>query len=134
VLRPVPWVYSSKNNRPALNKSMHKERTEEHQQDREALLASIVDSADDAIISTTLDGTILSWNKGAERLYGYTASEAEGRPLPILPPADHPDEVTRILAGVGRGERIEHYETVCVRKDGERIKVTLTISPIKDTT
>jgi PAS domain S-box-containing protein len=95
-------------------------------------LAAIVESAEDAIISKNLDGIILSWNKGAERLYGYTAEEVVGQPLSILVPSDHPDELPSIMERLKRGERIEHYETVRIGKDGGRVDVSLTISPIKN--
>src|SRR5262249_43290875 len=95
-------------------------------------LAAIVESSDDAIISQALDGTIISWNKGAERLYGYTAQEAIGESLAILAPAGHPDAMPALLDRLKRGELIEHYETVRVRKDGRRVDVSLTISPVKD--
>jgi PAS domain S-box-containing protein len=95
-------------------------------------LAAIVESSDDAIISENLDGTIASWNRGAQRLFGYTAEEALGRPLSILAPPDHPDEIPGMLARLQRGESIDHYETVRVRKDGSRVDVTLTISPVRD--
>jgi PAS domain S-box-containing protein len=95
-------------------------------------LASIVESSDDAIIGMTLEGTILNWNSGAERIYGYTAAEVEGRPVSILVPPDRSDEMPQILERIRRGERVDHYETVRVRKDGGRIDVSLTISPIRD--
>jgi PAS domain S-box-containing protein len=95
-------------------------------------LASIVDSSDDAIISKTLDAIITSWNKGAERMFGYTAEEALGKPVTILIPPDRQHEERIILERIGRGERIEHYETVRERKDGSLIAISLTISPIKD--
>src|SRR5215211_3054446 len=94
-------------------------------------LTAIIESADDAIISKTLDGIITSWNKGAERIFGYTADEVIGKPVTILIPADHEDEEPRILARLRAGERIEHYETVRVRKDGRRIDISLTVSPIR---
>jgi PAS domain S-box-containing protein len=94
-------------------------------------LAAIVESSDDAIISKNLDGVIVSWNKGAERLYGYTAEEIVGKPLAILVPPEHSDELPAIMERLKRGERIEHYETVRVRKDGGRLDVSLTISPVK---
>jgi PAS domain S-box-containing protein len=96
------------------------------------LLASIVESSDDAIISKTLDATITSWNKSAERMFGYTAEEAVGKPITILIPPDRQDEERTILERIGRGERIEHYETVRQRKDASLIAVSLTISPIRD--
>jgi PAS domain S-box-containing protein len=95
-------------------------------------LAAIVDSSEDAIISKTLDGTITSWNRSAERLYGYTAQEVIGQPITLLCPPDIPDEIPRILQRLARGERIEHYETQRLRKDGSRVDVSLTISPIHD--
>jgi PAS domain S-box-containing protein len=96
-----------------------------------ATLASIVESSDDAIISKTLDSIITSWNKGAERIFGYTADEVIGKPVTILIPEDHPDEEPSILARLRAGERIEHYETVRVRKDGTLIDISLTVSPIR---
>jgi PAS domain S-box-containing protein len=95
-------------------------------------LASIVESSDDAIISKTLDAIITSWNKGAERMFGYTAEEAVGKPVTILIPPDRQHEERTILERIGRGERIEHYETVRQRKDGSLIAISLTISPIRD--
>ncbi len=95
-----------------------------------AFAASIVESSDDAIVGMTLDGMITSWNAGAERLYGYTAREVIGRrPIGITVPED---EQPKILKRVGRGERVEHYETVGVREDGRRINVSVTVSPIRD--
>src|ERR1700753_1459919 len=79
-------------------------------------LSAIIGSADDAIISKTLEGVIKSWNEGAERLFGYAADEAVGRPVSFLIPASHLDEEQAIIARLRRGERIEHYETVRVRK------------------
>ena len=95
-------------------------------------LASIVESSDDAIIGKSLEGTILSWNKGAERLYGYTADEILGQPLSLLVPPDHADELPQIMEKLVRGERIDHLETQRVRKDGTRVDVSLTISPIRN--
>ncbi len=93
-------------------------------------LAAIIDSADDAIITKTLEGVITSWNRGAERIFGYTGQEAIGRPVTLLIPPDHIDEEPAILARLRAGERIEHYETIRVRKDGTRINISLTVSPI----
>jgi PAS domain S-box-containing protein len=95
-------------------------------------LSALVDSADDAIISKTLDGIITSWNKGAERIFGYTASESVGKPVTILIPEDHLDEEPEILNRLRNGERIDHYETVRITKDGRLINVSLTVSPIRN--
>jgi PAS domain S-box-containing protein len=96
------------------------------------LLAAIVDSSDDAIISKTLQGVITSWNAGAERLFGYAAKEAIGQPISMIIPFDRRDEETRILARLSQGERIEHFDTVRVRKDGTQLEISLTISPVRD--
>jgi PAS domain S-box-containing protein len=95
-------------------------------------LAAIVESSDDAVIGKRLDGAIASWNRGAERLYGYSAEEVVGRPVSILIPPDHADELRAILAGVARGERIEHYETVRTRKDGRQVHVSISAFPIRE--
>ncbi len=95
-------------------------------------LAAIVASSDDAIIGKTLDGTITSWNQGAERMYGYTADEIIGQPVDVLAPPDQPDEIPEILRRLRRGEHIDHYETERVAKDGRRLNVSLRISPIRD--
>lgn len=94
-------------------------------------LTAIIESADDAIISKNLDGTITSWNKGAERIFGYTADEVVGKSVTMLIPADHLDEEPAILSRLRAGERIEHYETVRVTKDGRFVDISLTVSPIK---
>jgi PAS domain S-box-containing protein len=94
-------------------------------------LAALIDSADDAIISKSLEGIITSWNKGAQRIFGYTAEEVIGKSITIIIPPDHLDEEPHILARLRAGERIEHYETVRMRKDGKRIYISLTVSPIK---
>ena len=95
-------------------------------------LASIVQSSDDAIVSKNLDGIITSWNKGAERIFGYTAEEAIGQPITIVIPQDRQDEERTILTRIRRGERIDHFETVRQRKQGSLIVVSLTISPVKN--
>ncbi|MGA9305329.1 MAG: PAS domain S-box protein [Candidatus Sulfotelmatobacter sp.] len=97
-----------------------------------SLLAAVVDSSDDAIISKSLDGMITSWNRGAEMVFGYPASEAVGQPMLMLIPPERVDEESDILARIRSGESVEHFETVRVRKDGKRIDVSVTISPIKD--
>ena len=94
-------------------------------------LAAIVESSDDAIISKTLDGVILTWNRGAERVYGYTAEEMKGEPISRLVPPGQENEIPDILDRIKRGEVIEHYETKRVRKDGTVIDVSLTVSPVK---
>jgi PAS domain S-box-containing protein len=95
-------------------------------------LAAIVDSSDDAIISKDLDGTINSWNSAAERLFGYTAEEVIGKSVTILIPQDRQDEESFIIGRIRRGERVDHYETVRRRKDGNLIDVSLTVSPVRD--
>ena len=97
-----------------------------------ARLAAIVESSDDAIISKDLSGIITSWNKSAERLFGYTAQEAVGKPVTLLIPPERFDEEPTILDRVRRGERIDHYETVRRRKDGTLLDVSLTVSPVTD--
>ena len=98
------------------------------------LLASIIDSSDDAIIGKTLEGIITSWNQSAQRIYGYTAEEVIGKSISILAPDDRHDEIPEILKKIARGERIQHFESVRVAKDGRRLKVSLSVSPIRDPT
>ena len=98
--------------------------------ERELRLAAIVESSDDAILSETLDGTIVSWNSGAERIYGYAAHEMIGQPISTLAPPGYEKEMSSILERIRRGEKVNHYETKRRRKDGEIIDVSLTISPI----
>lgn len=95
-------------------------------------LGAIVESSDDAIISKNLDGIITSWNKGAERIFGYVADEMIGKPIVLLIPPERQNEEPGILARIRRGERIEHYDTVRRRKDGALRNISLTVSPIKD--
>ena len=95
-------------------------------------LSAVIESADDAIISKTLGGIITSWNRGAERIFGYTSDEIVGKPVTLLIPPDHIDEEPTILARIKAGERIDHYETVRVAKDGSLVDISLTVSPIKD--
>jgi PAS domain S-box-containing protein len=96
------------------------------------LLAAIVGSSDDAIVSKSLDGVITSWNKSAERMFGYTAREAIGQHITLIIPADRRNEETKILGQLKRGERVDHFETVRVRKDGTLLDVSLSISPVRD--
>jgi PAS domain S-box-containing protein len=95
-------------------------------------LASLVDSCEDAIIGKTLDGTVVSWNAGAERLYGYTAAEMVGRPVSTLIPRYRPQELPQIMEDIKRGEHVERLETIRIRKDGTPVEVSVTVSPIKD--
>ena len=95
-------------------------------------LAAVVESSDDAIIGKTLDGVITTWNHGAEKVFGYPVSEAVGKPMQMLVPPERANEEADILARVERGESVEHFETVRVRKDGKGIDVSVTISPIRD--
>jgi PAS domain S-box-containing protein len=95
-------------------------------------LASAVESSDDSIITKDLDGIIKSWNKGAERVFGYTADEAVGKSITILIPPERLDEEPTILGRIRRGERIDHYETIRKRKDGSLIDISLTVSPVKN--
>jgi PAS domain S-box-containing protein len=95
-------------------------------------LASIVETSDDAIVSKSLDGIITSWNKGAERVFGYSPSEAVGQPITLVIPADRQNEEREILTRIRRGERIDHFETVRQTKHGSLIVVSLTVSPVKD--
>jgi PAS domain S-box-containing protein len=101
-------------------------------EEAQAALAAIVESSQDAIISKTLDSRIVSWNTGAEQLFGYTANEAIGRPITLLIPPERQDEERMILDRLRGGEHIEHYETVRVSKSARRIDVSLTISPVRD--
>jgi PAS domain S-box-containing protein len=96
------------------------------------MLASIVESSDDAIVSKNLDGIITSWNRGAERVFGYTAEEAIGQPITIVIPHDRQGEEREILTRIRRGERIDHFETIRQRKHGSLIVVSLTVSPVKN--
>jgi PAS domain S-box-containing protein len=107
--------------------------TEQRKAERSArFLASIVESSDDAIIGKDVNGIITSWNRGAERLFGYTAAEAVGRPVAMLAPPDRADEMPDILRRIRRGERVDHFDTVRRARDGRLVPISLTVSPIKD--
>jgi PAS domain S-box-containing protein len=119
----------------AMLREAHRELSE--RADRElwesrSWLAAIVDSSEDAIVGKDLDGVITSWNKSAQHIYGYTAEEVVGKNISILTPGDRPDEIPSILRKIKDGERIEHYETVRVRKDGRHLQVSVSISPVHD--
>jgi two-component system cell cycle sensor histidine kinase/response regulator CckA len=111
-----------------MNERLKQQAVEEAQ----ALLAAVVESSQDAIVSKNLDGVILSWNAGAERLFGYSAEEAIGKPIMIMVPPEKHEEERGILERLRRGERIESFETVRCSKDGRRIDISLTISPVFD--
>jgi PAS domain S-box-containing protein len=98
----------------------------------QARLAAIVESSEDAIVSKSLDGIIQSWNAGAQRIFGWTAEEAIGKPILLIIPPERHDEERQILARLQRGERVEHFDTVRVTKDGRRIDISVTISPVRD--
>ncbi len=98
----------------------------------DARLAAIVESTDDAILSKTLDGTIVTWNRGAEQLYGYAAEEIVGKSVAMLMPSDSNGELASLLGHIRGGGSVEHYETIRVRKDGSSVEVALSVSPIHD--
>jgi PAS domain S-box-containing protein len=98
-----------------------------------ARLAAIVESSEDAIIGKTLEGIITSWNGGAQKIYGYSAGEAVGQPISMLVPPERPNEIPTILESIRRGERVDHFETVRMAKDGRRLDISLTVSPIRNT-
>ena len=98
----------------------------------ESHLLAIIDSADDAIVSKDLDGVIMSWNPAAERMFGWTAAETVGRHITLIIPDDRRTEEDHILGSIHRGERVDHFETERMRKDGQRIEVSITVSPVKD--
>ena len=96
------------------------------------LLAAVVDSSGDAIISKSLEGVITSWNKGAELMFGYTAEEAMGKPITLIVPADRQEEEVRIMQRLREGKRVEHFETVRMRNDGTLLDVSVVVSPVRD--
>jgi PAS domain S-box-containing protein len=113
------------------NEELHRRTTEQLGEYRSRLV-SIIDSSEDAILSKGLDGTITSWNKGAEHIYGYTPDEVIGKHISLLIPNDRPEEIPKILRKVARGERIEHHESVRLTKDARRLDVSLSVSPLRD--
>jgi two-component system sensor kinase FixL len=102
------------------------------QQEAARILAALVESSEDAIIAKNLEGTILTWNAAAERMYGYTAQEMLGRSVGAIIPPDRPDELPEIMRRLTSGERVEQFETVRLAKDGRRVEISLTVSPIRD--
>ena len=131
LVKAMPVFDEQRRVRMAVN--IFRDVTEQRRAEEErARLAAIVESSDDAIISKTLDGTITSWNKGAERIYGYSAEETVGRSISMLVPPDRPGEIPRILESLRRGKKIEHFETVRLTKGGRRLYISLTVSPIRN--
>jgi two-component system, chemotaxis family, CheB/CheR fusion protein len=112
----------------AKQRSIAESKAEQHS----AELAAIVESSDDAIFTKTLDGIITTWNRGAEKLYGYKAEEIVGKNVAQLAPPEKQEEISDIMEKLGRGERIDHYETIRVRKDKSRMHVSLSVSPLFD--
>jgi PAS domain S-box-containing protein len=110
----------------------HAETALRESEQRLRWIGSVVESSDDAVVSKNLDGIISSWNRGAERLFGYTAQEAIGRPITMIIPLERHDEERQILTRIRRGERIDHFETVRERKDGSLVTISLTVSPVKN--
>jgi PAS domain S-box-containing protein len=114
------------------NEELHR-RTAEQLGEYRSRLALIIDSSEDAIIAKDLNGTITSWNKGAERIYGYTPDEIIGKHISVLAPSDRQDEIPEILRRIAQGERIEHFESARVTKDGRQLDVSISVSPLRDT-
>jgi PAS domain S-box-containing protein len=132
IFRAAGWTRPPGVQNYQLSEMNHPIPEDPFRQEAQARLAAIVESSDDAIVSKTLEGIITTWNSGAVRIFGYTAAEAIGRSITMLVPNDRQDEEPQILARLRVGERVDHYETVRVRKDGRLIEVSVTISPIRD--
>ena len=113
------------------NEELHR-RTIEQLGEYRSRLASIIDSSEDAILSKDLNGIITSWNKGAERIYGYAPEEVVGKHISLLTPGDRPDEISEILQKIARGESTEHYESVRVTKDKRHLSVSISVSPLRN--
>jgi PAS domain S-box-containing protein len=107
-------------------------RTKDDFLEERGRLAAIIDTSDDAIVSKSLDGVIKSWNRGAERIFGWTAAEAVGRHITLIIPSERHAEEDDVLARIGRGELVDHFETIRVTRDGRRVNISLSVSPIKD--
>ena len=105
---------------------------QKREEETRSLLAAIVSASDDAIVSKTLDGIILSWNQGAQRLFGYSPAEAVGRSIDLIIPPEFRPEERQILQRIRQGDRIDHFETIRVTKDGRRLDISLTVSPVRD--
>jgi PAS domain S-box-containing protein len=116
-----------------VNEELHR-KTAEQLGEYRATLASIIDSSEDAILSKDLNGIITSWNRGAEHIYGYTHEEAIGKHISLLTPSDRTGEIPEILGKIGRGETVDHHESVRVTKDGRQLNVSISVSPLRDTT
>jgi len=120
---------------PAVNRELRaaqERRIRKQMEATQAFLASVVESCDDAIVGTTIDGTVLSWNAGAERLYGYTGSEMIGRSIAVLIPSYRFGELREMAERLSRGGPAQHFETVRIRKDGSAVEVSVSVSPIRD--
>ena len=120
---------------PSVNRELRaaqERRIRKQMEATQGFLASVVESCDDAIVGTTIDGTVLSWNAGAERLYGYTGSEMIGRSVVVLIPSYRFGELREMAEKLSRGEPLHHFETVRIRKDGSAVDVSVSVSPIRD--
>jgi len=114
------------------NEELHR-RTAEQLGEYRSRLVSIIDSSEDAILSKDLNGINTSWNRGAERMYGYAPEEVVGKHISLLTPSDRPDEISEVLQKIARGESTEHHESVRVTKDGRHLNVSISVSPLRDT-
>jgi len=124
-------VIRSETGRPLRTVAIIQDITERKEaEETRARLAAIIEYSEDAIIGKTLDGIITSWNKGAQKIYGYSEEEVVGKPINVLVSPERPDEIPKILASIRRGEAVEHYETVRMTKDGRYLNISLTVSPI----